>query len=113
MGHFQKSETGSESMSRSVMASSLKKNGLKKCSSLTNDWVIDVWSQCKKRDGGKGRGEGPARVWGFDYVNMSLTAVNKFHSSKHKIPKVTGLGLQKIKWAVIWMVLWGESYCLY
>ena len=31
--HFQKSETGSKSMCRSVMASSFK-NGLKKCSSF-------------------------------------------------------------------------------
>ena len=28
------------------------KNGLKKCSSFKNYWVIDVWSWCKKRDGG-------------------------------------------------------------
>ena len=38
---------------------------------LINDWVIDVWSWCKKCDrGGKGRGEGggggPAQVWGSD-----------------------------------------------
>ena len=44
------------------------KNGLKKFSSLTNDWVIEVWSQYKKCDEGeKGRGGGPARVWGSDY----------------------------------------------
>ena len=45
------------------------KNGHKKCSSLTNDWVIDISSWCKKLDEGeKGRGEGggPARVWGSD-----------------------------------------------
>ena len=42
------------------------KNGLKKHSSLINDWVIDVWSRCKKPDrGGKGR-RGSARVWGSD-----------------------------------------------
>ena len=52
LGHFQKSETGSENMSRSVMLLVLK-NCLKKHSSLINDWVIDVWSQCKKCDGGK------------------------------------------------------------
>ena len=42
------------------------KNGLKKHSSLINDQVIDVWSQCKKHDGGGGEGRrrrGPARVW--------------------------------------------------
>ena len=42
------------------------KNGLKKHSSLIIDRVIDVWSRCKKRDGGgEGRGRrggGPARV---------------------------------------------------
>ena len=27
------------------------KNGLRKHSSLINDWVIDVWSWCKKREG--------------------------------------------------------------
>ena len=48
------------------------KNGLKKHSSLINDRVIAVWSQCKKCDKGKkgrreGKGRGPARVWGFDY----------------------------------------------
>ena len=41
-------------------------------SSLINNWVIDVWSQCKKkRDGGKKwrrREGGPAQVLGSDEV---------------------------------------------
>ena len=47
------------------------KNGLKKHSSLIIDRVIDVWSRCKKRDGGgdgegRRRRRGPAWVWGSD-----------------------------------------------
>ena len=41
------------------------KNGLKKHSSLIIDRVIDVWSQCKKRDGGGE--EGTSSGLGFWY----------------------------------------------
>ena len=48
------------------------KNGLKKHSSLIIDQVIDVWSRCKKRDGGgegeeegRGRGGGVGDQLGF------------------------------------------------
>ena len=37
------------------------KNGLKKHYSLINDWVIDVWSWCKKCDRGKKGREGKGR----------------------------------------------------
>ena len=52
------------------------KNGLKKHSSLINDRVIDVRSQCKKRDGGtegrRMRRRGPARGWGSDCDNNKM-----------------------------------------
>ena len=78
MGNFQKLETGSESMYRFAWLLVFK-NGLKKHSSLINDWVIDVWSQCKnvthlckkKNYGGKGR-EGPGSVF---YVYWLLSPV--------------------------------------
>ena len=41
------------------------KNGLKKHSSLIIDRVIDVWSRCKKRDGGEGRRGGGGDQLGF------------------------------------------------
>ena len=47
------------------------KNGLKKCSSLKDDWVIDVWSWCKNMTEG-GEGAGPAWVWGSVTVKMPL-----------------------------------------
>ena len=56
--HFQKLETGSESM-----ASSFQKWS-QKCSSLTNNWVIDVWTK-KKHDEGKGRRRGTSSGLGF------------------------------------------------
>ena len=63
-------------------------NGIKKHSSLINDWAVDVWSQCKKCDGeGKeGRGGEPARVWGFDK--------NMFSTNLHQIDKIWNSTLQ-------------------
>ena len=82
------------------------KNGLKKCSSLTNDWVIDVWS-CKKnvtekKKGRRRRRRGPARIWGSDinkkhlYWNFDL---NKMYFNINLILQVIScvtLGLNAI-----------------
>ena len=61
--HFQKLETGCNSICRSVMASGFQKW----CYSLKNYRVIDVWSQCKKCDWGSGVA-GPTQVWVSDFV---------------------------------------------
>ena len=46
------------------------KNSLQRCFSFKSYWVIDVWTQCKKKHYGGGAaaegGAGPTWVWGSD-----------------------------------------------